>query len=136
MKFTTKVRYGMRAMVEIAKVDQKIGILQKDISERQKISIKYLDHIIKSLKNAKLIANIKGKKSGYKITRSSSEITLFEIHSAFENEIAVIDCLRDCVSCEMEQTCLTFPFWTGLNNLVVEYFSNATLEDLVNKREF
>jgi Rrf2 family protein len=136
MKFNTKIRYGMRAMVEIAKADSKTGILQKEISKNQKISNKYLDQIIKALKKADLIINVKGKKSGYKLSRNVSEISLMEIHSAFEKEIAVIECLKDCVNCEMEKICPTFPFWKGLNNVVVEYFSNATLEDLVNGREF
>ena len=136
MKFKTQVRYGMRAMVEIAKVDQKIGIFQKDISENQKISIKYLDHIIHSLKTAGLIINIKGKKSGYRLTRDASEITTLDIHNAFEPEIAVIECLSEHITCEMESIGLTNPFWRGLNNLVIDYFTNATLEDLLLKKEF
>lgn len=136
MKFTTKTRYGMRAMVEIAKADQKIGILQKDISERQKISIKYLDHIIHSLKVAGLIVNIKGKKSGYHLTRSASKITTLDIHNAFEPEIAIIECLSEHIKCEMESICNTNPFWHDLNDLIIGYFTNVTLEDLVNNRKF
>ncbi len=136
MRFSTKTRYGMRAMVEIAKVDQKTGIFQKDISENQKISIKYLDHIIQALKTAGLIVNVKGKKSGYRLTRSASEITMYQIHTAFEREIAVIECLSQHVTCEMEKICYTYPFWKGLNKIVVDYFTNATLQDLIDKRDF
>jgi len=136
MKFNTQIRYGMRAMVEIAKVDQAIGIFQKDISENQKISIKYLDHIIHSLKTAGLIINIKGKKSGYRLTRNASEITMLDIHNAFEPEIAVIECLSEHIICEMDPICYTNHFWRGLNERIIDYFTNVTLEDLVNKREF
>ena len=136
MRFSTKTRYGMRAMVEIAKTEPSKGIFQKDISKNQKISIKYLDQIIQSLKVAGLIINIKGKKSGYRLTRPASEITMLQIHSAFEPEIAVIECLSVHVSCEMEQICHTYPFWDGLNKVINDYFTNATLQDLVNKKNF
>ena len=134
MKFNTQIRYGMRAMVEIAKVDQETGIFQKDISERQKISIKYLDHIIQSLKTAGLIINVKGKKSGYRLTRDASEITALDIHNAFEPEIAIVECLSKHITCEFESICHTNPFWQGLNDIIIEYFSNATLEDLVQSK--
>ncbi|NQU53997.1 MAG: Rrf2 family transcriptional regulator [Bacteroidetes bacterium] len=136
MKFSTKTRYGMRAMVEIAKVDQQKGILQKDISKNQKISIKYLDQIILALKTADLIVNIKGKKSGYRLTRNASEITALDIHYAFEPEIAVIDCMSGKVKCQREEICYTNSFWASLNQVVIDYFADATLEDLVNKRQF
>lgn len=132
MKFNTQIRYGMRAMVEIAKADQKAGIFQKDISEKQKISIKYLDHIIQSLKTSGLIVNIKGKKSGYRLTRPASEISTLDIYNAFEPEMAVIECLSVHIDCEMESICHTNKFWHGLNVLVTEYFTQNTLEDLVN----
>lgn len=132
MKFNTQIRYGMRAMVEIAKADQKAGIFQKDISEKQKISLKYLDHIIHSLKTAGLIVNIKGKKSGYRLTRPASEISTLNIYNAFEPEIAVVECLSEHINCEMEMFCNTSEFWHGLNELIIDYFTQNTLEDLVN----
>ena len=135
MKFNTQIRYGMRAMVEIAKNDQETGILQKDISENQKISLKYLDHIIHSLKTAGLIVNIKGKKSGYRLTRPATEISTLDIYSAFEPEMAVIECLSEHFNCELESICNTNQFWRGLNKLVVEYFIQNTLEDLVNNQK-
>lgn len=136
MRFGTKTRYGIRAMVEIAKADPKKGILQKDISKNQKISIKYLDQIIHALKTAGLIINIKGKKSGYRLTKNASEITILQIHYAFEAEIAVIECLSEHFDCELEDICYTNPFWNGLNKLVLEYFNNATLQDLLDKKKF
>jgi Rrf2 family protein len=135
MRISTKTRYGMRAMVEIAKADPTKGIFQKDISNNQKISIKYLDHIIQSLKTAGLIINVKGKKSGYRLTRSASEITMYQIHTAFEPEIAIIECLSQYMTCEMEQICYTYPFWNGLNETIKNYFTNTTLDDLVTKRK-
>lgn len=134
MKFSTKTRYGLRAMVEIAKADHQNGILQKDISKNQKISNKYLDQIIKSLKNAYLISNVKGKKSGYRLNRNADEITVLQVHMAFEEEVAIIHCLSKKITCEMEDICQTNSFWNGLNDLIIEYFSNTTLEDLLQSR--
>lgn len=136
MKVNTKIRYGIRAMVEIAKADQKSGIFQKEISQSQKISNKYLDHIIPMLKTAGLIANVKGKKSGYHLTRNPSEVTMLQIHNAFEPEIAVNECLSEHFQCEMENICHTNPFWKGLNNLIVQYFASVTLTDLINGNDF
>jgi Rrf2 family protein len=84
MKFSTKTRYGLRALIEIAKDELGEGVFQKDISKNQDISIKYLDQIIQSLKVAGLIVNVKGKKSGYILTRKPSEITVYDIHRAFK----------------------------------------------------
>ena len=125
----------MRAMVEIAKADPKAGIFQKDISENQKISLKYLDQIIQALKTAGLIVNVKGKKSGYRLTRQASKITMYQIHTAFEPEIAVIECLSQHVTCEMEKICYTYPFWNGLNKIIEDYFTNATLQDLIDNKD-
>ena len=136
MKFSTKTRYGMRAMVEIAMADQDKGIFQKDISKHQHISLKYLDYIIQALKTAGLIVNVRGKKSGYRLTRPSSEITILQIHTAFEPEIAVIDCLSQHVECELQDICRTYPYWKGLNKVVNDYFSNSTLKDLVDGKDF
>ncbi|NLB92194.1 MAG: Rrf2 family transcriptional regulator, partial [Bacteroidales bacterium] len=73
MKFNTRTRYGIRAMLEIASHPAEQGVFQKDIAENQEISIKYLDHIIRDLKVAGLLVNAKGKKSGYVLTRPAEK---------------------------------------------------------------
>ncbi len=133
MKFNTKIRYAIRAMAEIAMADQELGILQKDVSENQKISIKYLDHIIAALKSGGLIVNVKGKKSGYRLSKNPAEISMLDIYKAFEHEIAVIDCLSEFTQCEMMGICPSYPFWNGLNKRINDYFLEVSLEDLLNK---
>lgn len=110
------------------------GIFQKDIASNQDISIKYLDHIIHSLKASGLIINVSGKKSGYKLTRPARDITMLDIHNAFESGICVIDCLSDAVKCSKDDKCAAQGFWGGLNNLVVDYFRSFTLQDLVDNQ--
>lgn len=132
MKFSTKTRYGIRAMLEIASDTTQSGVLQKDIAERQQISVKYLDQIIHALKSEGLIINVRGKKSGYILTRKASEISMLDIHNAFEPGICVIDCLSALVPCPMKDVCRTIGFWSKLNNLIFDYFNSVTLQDLLN----
>lgn len=132
MKFSTKTRYGIRTMLEIAlHATEKGGVYQKDIAEKQGISVKYLDHIIHALKAAELISNLKGKKSGYILTKKPEDITILDIHNAFEPGICVIDCLSRSISCNREKYCAARGFWGGLNNLIRDYFQSVTLLDLV-----
>lgn len=113
MKFNTKTRYGVRTMIEIALNDASVGVFQKDISKNQEISVRYLDHIIASLKAAGLITTVKGKKSGYILTRDASEISLYDIHNAFEAGINIVDCLAVSKQCERELSCASKHYWTN-----------------------
>jgi len=135
LKFNTKIRYGIRAMVEIALDESGTGVYQKDISERQKISVKYLDNIIASLKTAGLITTTRGKKSGYRLTRSPDQIKIFDVYKAFESEIAVVDCMGCNFVCELSETCATKEFWSGLNRSVIKYFQSYTVADLMKKQK-
>jgi Rrf2 family protein len=133
VKFSTKVRYGIRAMLEIAlNQSEDIGVFQKDIAINQDLSVKYLDHIIHSLKVARLISNTSGRKSGYKLTREPENISILDIHNAFEPGICVIDCMSDAVKCSRSHHCAAKGFWGGLNNLVIKYFASKTLQDLLD----
>jgi len=134
VKFSTKTRYGIRAMLEIAEHSD-LGIYQKDIAENQGISNKYLDHIIHNLKAAGLIVNLKGKKSGYVLTRNPSEISIYDIHNAFEPGICVIDCMSRDVHCSREKYCSVKGFWSNLNKQVIEYFKSVSLLDLLKKEK-
>lgn len=132
MRFSTKTRYGIRTMIEIASDRTGKGVLQKDIAVSQDISVKYLDHIISALKAAGLINTVKGKKSGYILTRKPDEITIFDIHNAFENGICVIDCVSLNTTCEKDGRCQSQVFWKGLNEVVLQYFKGTTLADMMN----
>jgi Rrf2 family protein len=121
-------------MLEIALAGDDAGILQKDIAMNQGISLKYLDHIIIALKVAGLITNTRGKKSGYRLTRDPSQITMYDIHNAFEPGICVINCIDRNIICERENTCAARDFWKGLNDQMVEYFKSVTLKDMVERQ--
>ncbi|MFO7658974.1 MAG: Rrf2 family transcriptional regulator [Bacteroidales bacterium] len=133
MKFSTKTRYGLRAMIEIASCRSENGILQKDIADNQQISNKYLDHIIHALKVSELIFK-KGRKGGYTLSREPEKITVFDINNAFEPGICVIECLNKSFHCSRENGCEARGFWGNLNNMIIDYFKSITLKDLVEKR--
>ena len=118
-------------MMEIAQAIEPGGVFQKDIAVNQKISLKYLDQIIHALKTARLISNAKGRKSGYVLTRSPEEITIYDIHRAFEPGICLVDCVGSDFMCEFSGKCHTQSFWRNLNNLILEYFQSHTLKDII-----
>ncbi len=134
MKFSTKTRYGVRAVLEIAMNGDPDGIYQKEISRNQDISYKYLDQIINALKVAGLVTKAGGRKSGYVLTRDPSEITVFDIHNAFEPGICVIDCMHESFSCDREEFCSLKGFWGQLNNQIIKYFKSTTIKNLMEEQ--
>ncbi len=131
MKISTRTRYGVRTMIEIARGHPDRGVFQKEIATNQLLSLKYLDHIIHALKTARLISNTKGKKSGYVLTRNPSEIKVFDIHRAFEPGICLVECLSGTYNCDLIDGCKARGFWGQLNNLIHSYFNSVTLDDLI-----
>ncbi len=122
-------------MLEIALDDKKEGVFQKDIAERQNISVKYLDNIIASLKTSGLIINKRGRKSGYILSRPASEINMLDIYKAFEPGLFVMDCISGNYLCDRSKICCVQNFWKGLNNQVISYFNSFTLEDLIREQK-
>ncbi len=136
MRFNTKVRYGLRVMIDIAMNNQDgKGVFQKDIAFRQKISFKYLDHIINSLKVAKLIVR-PGLKNGYYLGRDPKEISLLDIERAFNARDDLQECINDPKFCELSGCCKARKVWQGLNNRILSFLSSTTLYDILNDEQF
>jgi len=135
LKFNTKTRYGVRTMLEIALDKSPGGVFQKDIAKNQEISVRYLDHIIAALKVANLITTVRGRKSGYVLTRDPKEITIYDIHNAFEPGINIVDCLSENKGCEREKNCASRVFWDELNGIIVNYLRDKTLAEMVAVHE-
>jgi Rrf2 family protein len=135
MKLNTKIRYGVRTMIELALDYNGKGLFQKDISERQNISYKYLDHIISALKARGLISNVDGKKSGYRLSRLPEEITIYDVYKAFEPELLIVDCLTVDGQCANEKACAAQQLWFGLNTIIIDYLKSQTLKELAEKQQ-
>lgn len=134
MKLNTKTRYGIRAMIELAMDREGKGLLQKEISERQDISYKYLDHIISALKASGLIANVEGKKSGYRLSRKPEDITIYDVYKAFEPELLIVDCLTPEGKCTNDKACASQDMWYGLNTAIIDYLKKHNLKQLADKQ--
>ncbi|PKP06744.1 MAG: Rrf2 family transcriptional regulator [Bacteroidetes bacterium HGW-Bacteroidetes-5] len=130
MKINTKIRYGMRAMIDIANSQNPEGVLQKDIALHQDISLKYLDSIIAALKLKGLIANSKGKGSGYKLTRDPNEITVWDIYTAFEPTI-IVDCIENKEFCNRSCDCKSRDYWIEFKKDLIELLSKKRLSQII-----
>ena len=135
MKLNSKIRYGLRTMIELAMNMKGKGVFQKEIAERQEISFKYLDQIIAALKASGLIENYEGRMSGYRLSRNPERISVYDVYKAFESEMVIIDCLKDEGICSREHHCATKEFWKGLNKLIVDYLESTDLEQLARKQK-
>ena len=135
MKITKKVRYGLRAMIEISLNKSTKGILQKEISENQEISLKFLDSIIAGLKSAGLIVNYSGKRSGYILTKPPSEISVYDIFRAFEPELTVVNCMCPGNICNRVSICPAKDYWSDLNTKIKTQMESSTLDQIVLKNE-
>ncbi len=134
MKMNTKVRYGLRTAIELASKKPGEDIYQKDISMNQEISYKYLDQIIAGLRSAGLVTTVSGKKSGYILAREPGNISVYDIFTAFNPGLAVVECLSDEVICKREGKCAAKYFWEELNDVVEKHLKSVTIKDLLMKQ--
>jgi Rrf2 family protein len=135
MKLNTKIRYGLRTLIELGMQKNKDGMLQKDIAKNQEISEKYLDPIISSLKTAGLIVNVGGKKSGYVLSKPSNKITVYDAFRAFEMGPFIVPCIYSPKACVRSKNCSAKEYWTDLNSTISEHLKSMTIANLSQKEE-
>ena len=134
MKISSKGRYALRMMIDVAENNESGLVRIKDISERQRISTKYLEQIVTHLTRAKLLRSERGSHGGYMLTKQAEEYTVGEILRAIEGDFAPVACLSDEVNqCERADICQTLGFWTGLYKAIDKYVDSVTLQDLLKK---
>jgi Rrf2 family cysteine metabolism transcriptional repressor len=130
MKLSTRSRYGVRALLELA-IDYNKGPLQiKIIAEREKISSKYLEQLIAILKSAGLVTSIRGPKGGYILSRPPAEIQLSEVFRVLEGPITIFDCLVDKNACTRCGDCLTKKIWLDMQDAINKVLASVTLQDM------
>lgn len=134
MLISTKGRYALRVMLDLAENPYGEFIPLKDITERQGISKKYLEGIMVILSKAGFVEAMHGKGGGYKLSREPREYKVGEILRLTEGTLAPVMCLEENAKvCERAEWCKTLPLWTGLNNVIVEYLDHISLEDILLK---
>lgn len=133
MKISTRGRYALRFMIDLSQHDSSGYITLKDISERQEISIKYLEQITSLLSKFGLLQSVRGPQGGYRLAKPTSEYTVGEILRITEGDLAPVACLSTPVNtCPKAKDCITLNLWTGLNKVINDYLDGWTLEDLIN----
>ena len=129
---STKGRYALRVMIDLAENTDDHYIALKDIAERQGISKKYLEIIVKDLVATDMIKGTRGKSGGYKLCRKPEDYTVQEILDATEGSLAAVACLvKDAAECPRSSICKTLPMWKEYDDLTREFFSSKKLSDLV-----
>lgn len=134
MIISTKGRYALRIMLDLAEHQQDGFISLKTISQRQDISMKYLESIVALLNKANLLDSMRGKDGGYRLNRPLNQYTVSEIIKLTEGSLAPVACLDSAENCcQRSNECLTLPLWVNLEKLIDQYLSSVTLEDILNK---
>jgi Rrf2 family protein len=131
---STKGRYALRVMLDLAQHVDDGYVSLKTISERQEISVKYLEAIVAMLNRAGMVESLRGKEGGYMLTKKPEDYTVGSIVKLTEGSLAPVSCL-ECETnvCERAYRCLTLPMWIKLEGIIDGYLESVTLKDLLEK---
>ncbi len=133
MKISTKGRYALRMLIDLAEHQSDGYIALKDIAERQELSKKYLEQIVPLLNKSGILQANRGFQGGYKLSKSPDKFTVGDVLRITEGNLAPVACLEnDPIECSRCVDCLTLPVWKGLKNVIDEYLNGITLQDILD----
>lgn len=136
MRISTKGRYALRLMLDLAMHNTGEFISLKDISERQDITVKYLEQIVTSLARAGYLRSQRGNNGGYRLAKAPEEYRVGDILRVMEGSLEPIACLDDDPNlCPRSESCTTLPFWRGLSEVIRNYVDGVTLQDLKDQAD-
>lgn len=131
---STRGRYALRVMIDLAEHSNGNYIAMKSVAERQEISLKYMEKILRLLVSAHLIEGVHGRGGGYRLTRAPQDYPVSEILQLTEGSLAPVACLEcGADACKRATECRTLPMWTELDHLINDYLEKVTLADLMKK---
>ena len=131
---STKGRYALRVMIDLAENDTGNYVPLKDIAERQELSKKYLEIIMKEMVAGGLVSAASGKRGGYKLSKKPDEYIVGEILEIMEGTLAPVSCLASATNdCPRQAKCKTLPLWTEFDNMVRDFFYGKKLSDLISQ---
>ena len=132
MLISSRGRYALRVMIDLAEHDDGAYIPMKEVAQRQDISLKYLERILPILVSAKLVEGLHGKGGGYRLTRKPEDYRISEVLRLTEGDLAPVACLEcNAEKCKRTAECRTLPMWMELNRRVNEYLDSVTIADLM-----
>lgn len=133
MKLSTRMRYGSRAMLELA-LNYENGVVSiREIATQQQVSPKYLEHVLASLRSASLVRSARGAQGGHTLTRHPAQINLREIYDALEGTEGFVACTTSPEVCDRTETCATREVWAQIYAACMEILESTTLEDLARR---
>ena len=135
MRLSTRGRYGVRAMIDLASHYGQGHILLKDIARRQGISDKYLEHLLISLKLAGLVKTIRGAHGGYILAKPPVQIKLSQVIKVLEGSLAPVECVDDPKICTRRELCVTRDVWKEIKEAIDRILESISLEDLVEREK-
>ena len=132
MMVSTRGRYALRVMIDLAENGKAGYTAMKEVAQRQDVSLKYLEKILPLLVNANMIEGVHGKGGGYRLTKAPSEYRVGDILRLTEGDLAPVACLEgNAAPCDRVGECRTLPMWTELNRRINEYLDSVSLSDLM-----
>lgn len=136
MKISTKGRYALRMMLDLATHQNDGYISLKEIAARQGISKKYLEQIVSLLNRTGMLRTNRGYQGGYRLAKTPEKYTIGEILRLTEGSLSPVSCLQgEDVNCERADSCITLPVWKGLYQVINEYLDNITLQDVLDQAQ-
>ena len=136
MMISTRGRYALRVMVDLAEHTTGAFTPLKEVAERQEISQKYLESIMSNLSKSGFVEGAQGKGGGYRLTRAPEDYKVGEILRLTEGSLAPVACLeRSPMECERSAGCATLPVWQGLHKVICEYLDGITLQDILDREQ-
>ena len=134
MMVSTRGRYALRILVDLAENQRGGYVTLREIAERQEISEKYMESIVKDLVRADILEGLRGKGGGYRLSRSADTVRVLDVLLLMEGTLAPVACLEERAKpCSRAAICRTLPLWEGLNQVVTEYLGRFTIQDLMRK---
>jgi len=134
MKLSTRGRYGLRALLDLAVHQGEGMVLLKDVARRQEFSLPYLEHLITPLIAAGLVKSTRGARGGVLLVRPPAEVTLTEVVLLLEGSIAPADCVNDPKVCSRSASCVTRDVWIQIKDAMTQVLDSTTLQDLVERQ--
>ena len=136
MKISTKGRYALRMLLDLAEHKGEGFISLKEIAERQNISKQYLEQIVSLLNTSNILRANRGKQGGYMLAKDPSTCTVGQVLRITEGNLAPVTCLEDEINqCDRAGFCKALPMWNGLNKVITDYLDNVTLQDMLDQEQ-
>lgn len=135
MRLSTRTRYGIRAILEVAENCGRGPMRLKTIAERQDLSVKYLEQLMAILKSAGLVRGVRGAGGGYVLARPANEIKMSEVFRCLEGPVVTVECVNDKSYCKKTADCVTRQLWSEVQKAIMNELESVALQDLVDKSQ-